>query len=95
MAHTPGPWGVFGIAPTYIGAKDNKEGNCLGRVVATTYGFPGVDIAHEESVANARLIAMAPEMLKMCEEIASLLPIPSALIKGRLKAVIAKAKGEK
>ena len=65
--HTPGPWRVFEV-PEFKRSDPAKVG--VGR-------DDGADIAHcsgfdsqrskEEELANARLIAAAPELLAACE----------------------------
>ncbi len=61
--HTPGPWGD--VQPGN-GSTDRDEPGCRwiihdGRIVAKTCQQA------DESTANARLIAAAPELLKACE----------------------------
>ena len=60
--HTPGPWhiGKRTFAPYIYGPK--------GEEVAGPSGFTS---GHEETQANARLIAAAPDLLAALEEIAS------------------------
>ncbi len=53
--HTPGPW----KAGVDIFPRDIVRGKDL---IATTYGL-GAEIEDEESLANARLIAAAPDLL--------------------------------
>lgn len=97
MTHTPGPWGVFGLSPTSVGAKDNEEDDCLGRQIAETEAFFGCIIDHDEAIANAKLIVMAPEMLKMCKAahtvVECLCPTGTEHIRNRWKVIIAKAEG--
>jgi hypothetical protein len=68
--HTPGPWtvgvaGRYGTANANIIFSNGGEGS-----VATVYGLPmhtkleEVDPKYAEGMANARLIAAAPEMLE-------------------------------
>ena len=85
-AHTPGGWRFH--PPTGIVAED-------GTVVASVYytaGTPGKC----ERVANARLIAAAPVMLKALEDLVSAVESPDSASLTELRAAraaIAKAKG--
>lgn len=70
MTHTPGPWRTY----------PNAEG--LNLEIETANDFPPAEIARvhwmadgknnealkQESLANARLIAVAPELLEACEK---------------------------
>ena len=60
MKHTPGPWKVSSVE------EDVIEGGRAGifYIAQTFAGLPG-----EETQANARLIAAAPELLKVCENV--------------------------
>lgn len=58
MEHTPGPWHVDGVA---ICDKD-------GRHIARVYMPEGMTI--EEHEANAKLIAAAPQIFKMMQNLA-------------------------
>lgn len=54
-SHTPGPW---------------ITGGCSGRMITTPSGYVGDGfIADADTLANARLIAAAPEMLFALQEI--------------------------
>ena len=57
MTHTPGPWHVNDNEPEDIRIEDDDE-----LIVAATWAFvaPGRD---GQEIANARLIAAAPELL--------------------------------
>ena len=57
MAHTPGPWHVNDNEPEDIRIEDDDE-----LIVAATWAFvaPGRD---GQEIANARLIASAPDLL--------------------------------
>lgn len=97
--HTPGPWkaniydgGAFEIiseSPKYVAP---------GMVVAGRNGYPGWGHA-EESAANARLIAAAPDLLGLLEEIArmgqetSVVPLQPSFV-SVIRTAISKAKGE-
>ena len=58
--HTPGPWEKVELGE--IGNKITSNGNF--------YVHATVDTENEELEANSRLIAAAPEMLKLLEEYA-------------------------
>ncbi len=62
MKHTPGPWTAWGTT-----IRANK-----GDYVASAkyYPIPGVD--DDNSDANARLIAAAPELLEACKGVLAL-----------------------
>ena len=72
MKHTPGPW------ITRAGETNDKYGRTLGVVVdesnndgvskAVCYVSPESDIT-DEDVANAKLIAAAPELLEALKEL--------------------------
>ena len=60
--HTPGPWTMH---PTATGAKIRD---------AHTYFIAGVgqrSVGYDETLANARLIAAAPELLALAERVAA------------------------
>jgi hypothetical protein len=62
MPHTPEPWTIrydFNV----FGYKDRLVANCGGRTSSAE-----VDGGHNENIANARLIAAAPRMLKALRE---------------------------
>ena len=84
--HTPGPWVIqqeFDNKPSYIVAEKT-----LGRSVSK-----GVDVARlepgRETIANARLIAAAPEMFDALGELADAVADDAEL--KRLTAAMAKA----
>jgi hypothetical protein len=102
--HTPGPWSFLEEGRT------EEEGN-RGRPL-TVCGGPGgsedlvnvysrddatVSIVREEAIANARLIAAAPELLEACEEALGTLngaeiALPGYVVSA-LERAIAKATG--
>jgi hypothetical protein len=90
-AHTPGPWLVRPAEVT------SGWGLCVGNgkhIVAQLKGPAGA-----EKVANARLIAAAPEMLEALQGMLVEKPIDEILVyakaaKEKARAVIAKATGE-
>jgi len=96
--HTKGPW----IATR----SDPAEGSDVWWITACPAANQETELAtvaggyqHERHEANARLIAAAPDLLAMCEELAecsdywSEYDVPIGLAE-RLRDVIAKAKGE-
>ena len=87
MAHTQGPWA---ITDDFIGVYDQQ-----GRCVADMDSEGAPEIGYDESLANARLIAAAPDMLAALEDAVEALTearyYPSEL--ERFRAAIAKAKG--
>jgi len=62
VSHTPGPWTTGGY---YIKADDGKR---LIADLAMSMGCVSLD---DEGLANARLIAAAPEMLEMLHRVLS------------------------
>lgn len=60
MAHTPGPWWIE--EPDDPTEDDRHISDSLGNT-ATVYGDP------ETAMANARLIAAAPELLKAVQDL--------------------------
>lgn len=74
--HTPGPWTLDrtdGLAPVFIlprGTDDSRFS--IGKVDSIgTYHPDGLTAARAEMLANARLIASAPELLGALEAIVS------------------------
>jgi hypothetical protein len=66
-AHTPGPWEVHNS--TVITEADDPEG-ALGRNVAIVHTFRGMTPSQQETaIANARLIAAAPELLDVLSDV--------------------------
>lgn len=68
MQHTPGPWRVAGLN---VGSESNL-------VVASCYRDSDESVVmrpktNEECLANARLIAAAPDLLKACKQAAQCL----------------------
>lgn len=74
MSHTPGPWVVWGVSSNDGEAEviSNADGSKTICWTADTYSEDEDDgLVTNEDLANARLIAAAPEMLialKMCAE---------------------------
>jgi hypothetical protein len=100
--HTPGPWGIDadrGFTPsgyerepqivTYASGTGSDE---IAKVDPARH-----TIARAESLANARLLAAAPELLAACEEFVRKVDCGEARSKRsytQMKAAIAKARGE-
>jgi len=57
---TPGKWGVYGTDNCIFIENDNAEHICA---------INSVNISLQEAKSNAKLIATAPEMLEMLEDI--------------------------
>ena len=100
MPHTPGPWEAFGWAydQQWAIAEDRgRKGSAKqGRILAEIRNRAGHD-AQEEEIANAKLIAAAPELL---EELRAALDMLQVAGKGqesktvrRWQALIDKAEG--
>jgi len=88
MKHTDGPWTAEPSVKGGYNIRDT-DGNVPG--IARTYGRYGA----EEDEANARLIAACPDMYEALEEIAGCGGTQiSMLMKERVRALLAKAKGE-
>lgn len=94
MKHTPGPWRI-GTAPPN---GEQTIGTIRGMMVAVATTGVGMD---EETLANARLIATAPELLEALQEVLPMLehllmirgePEPGS-IGHKARAAIAKAIG--
>lgn len=93
--HTPGPWCVWesqqGHGPTVIqGAAPDYSKPFRGYSIATPYLVAG------QQMANARLIAAAPELLEACKAMAEILSRypsrdPNGEIWGNMVPEIAKA----
>jgi hypothetical protein len=98
--HTPGPW--TGTGPSYgdplpryidtIIADRNEEDECIE---ICTLPVPAFD---EESDANFKLIAAAPDLLAMLAEAHDIIDAigqpETAEVAARMRATIAKARGE-
>lgn len=63
--HTPGPWAVDVSLPGIVEIRDSEK-----RMLATVYApdYLNHPVTDEEAEANARLIALAPELLEALEE---------------------------
>lgn len=91
--HTPGPW--FADTENCGGGMSIKtaDGTSIGHTAAVrdpSY----TEIRTPEAIANARLIAAAPDLLAACKEALELLSHVGGPTCGKLKAAIAKAEGQ-
>lgn len=94
--HTPGPWTLaaerFGIA--ICGKRHHAEGES---VIATVWTETPQRIPHADALANARLVAAAPDLLEACFAILSPGAFESAATTAALYdlvlAAVAKATG--
>ena len=103
MKHTPGPWKAFvsyGVICVHLASDDTPH---LTEIVPWT-GFDSCDVkSFSERVANAHLIAAAPDLLAACEDVLrelSMMPDASRDFlcpewrEEDLRDAIAKARGE-
>ena len=91
MKHTPGPWRIDNESPMKYCVNSTVDNNHIAMV---NWGSLTFD-SEEEPLANARLIAAAPELLESLIELESKCNIFSeADYHVRARAAIAKAKGE-
>jgi hypothetical protein len=92
--HTPGPWEVMKNEPTVIRGHNRDKPYSFS--LAETMGYK------ENREANARLIAAAPDMLDILEQVSDMViagsypdgPCMERYLMEDVRAVIAKAKGE-
>ena len=92
MSHTPGPWKAYNqigsrILKSWLVASDSPNQPC---------GICRLDesLTGEQAVANAKLIAAAPDMLEALEDMVNARAAGYDLPWGTVNAAIAKAKGE-
>ncbi len=102
--HTPGPWYQFGCGVTDENPKHVKPGTPLNLIAATGDDCDPGD--ESQQIANARLIAAAPELLAALNDALPLLegfedadmheddevPIVAPVL-AKVRAAIAKAEG--
>lgn len=94
-AHTSGPWATNGsVVSARVGARQ-----CYVCEVSTSAPSDGgtyrMDDHRPELMANARLIAAAPELLATLQEAVDRGPVGGDDWRTRAREVIAKATGEK
>lgn len=65
--HTPGPWALNPIGRNPIVGFDCGDGGALLPLVHSVHGFD-----EKVAMANARLIAAAPELLEACQSLLEL-----------------------
>ena len=96
--HTPGPWSAFISGNTIaidLGANPRGERPCI-------IGWPGFDSNDQTkatNIANARLIAAAPDLLEALQEACNSIettdnPFKGSLMHNQMRAAIAKATGK-
>jgi len=94
MKHTQGPWAVS----NYYAGKASISGKDWGGFATVVTRLDGDENDSVEGLANARLIAAAPDLLAALEDMLNLtldeddIAVSSRIAKAR--AAIAKAKGE-
>jgi len=100
-AYTPGPWRVSPNSPTII-LKDNRPISHDGISIGSASGYTnsGFFPSYEEAIANARLMAVAPELLDALQWAIKFIDIYAAKAAGpatpelnRARAAIAKVLG--
>src|SRR5919201_3936496 len=94
--HTPGPWGVSGevLNQGLVVSAPGRRARQIVALVQAEIGYQA-DPA-PEAEANARLIALAPDLLAACRGVLEFLdngtPIhPGSLLEEELQALVAKA----
>ena len=60
--HTPGPWRLVGIRGVVMATNQNSPSELICVADCRT-----VDVTTDEALANARLIAAAPDLLAACK----------------------------
>ena len=88
IAHTPGPWSVQGDRDSGMQELHIVQDAVVDAEIAVVYPMLGYAKA---DIANARLIAAAPEMLAILELVEQVIEGPTLLAK--VQAVIQKARG--
>lgn len=93
-AHTPGPWMVSPRTPGII-IRDYTPISDEGELIASAHGYSnsGYFPSDEEGVANARLIAAAPELYASLKEMLEWC-IWDTEYAARARAALAKAEGK-
>jgi len=102
--HTPGPWRKCGgMTPNFIAIAANKDEYIVFQMADKNCdvenGKPIKAPAYETQRVNAQLIAAAPELLEVLEEVLELLEwdesnSPEEKVYDKAMRIIRKAKGE-
>jgi len=93
MTHTQGPWAIS----NYYAGKASISGKDWGGFATVVTRLDGDENEYSEGLANARLIAAAPDMLAALEELRAAVYHKSGIADALAEATaaIAKAKGER
>lgn len=95
--HTPGPWATHGSGNCPCGMVFGPDGNVLVHH-AVTHEWADFIPVEAQQIANARLIAAAPELLEACKALLALYQANGMPNSGgsyeMAKAAIAKAEGK-
>jgi len=89
--HTPGPWSALRHEPGDTIIIADMDGGCDDLAEVFYSGRATVQQPHDEALANARLIAAAPDLLAALQE--ALPAIANRERHNRAKDAIAKATG--
>ena len=94
--HTPGPWVVGNVDPLNFGVLRDWGIDPIGFVYGPS--FPERSEVGQRALANARLIAVAPELLEALKELMEYAGIIEercdAVATNKARAAIAKAEGK-
>ena len=100
MTHTPGPWELDSAAWPLIVNGPMNEDDDSATVVCTVECLESTGRSthynEDEAAANARLIAVAPEMIAILQEILALYEgdVDLERVMNEAGCIVAKAKGE-
>lgn len=73
--HTPGPWGIWGEEGTRdIPVGPDNGGLAVAQIIMTTASGMMNEASAERGMANARLIAAAPDLLEALRSVLLLIP---------------------
>ncbi len=91
MKHTPGPWFSYAKG-TVIAVGTGRTGKAIDAIVHWS-GFDACHVELAEQKANAKLIAAAPEMLRVLTKLCELNASGKVMARswGDAEAIIAKA----
>jgi hypothetical protein len=93
-AHTPGPWAISELQPSYV-VGPQPDFNVVA-AVAEFDKYGRVDLAFKNGAANARLIAAAPDLLTALKRLMEYSSVRNAVDTEHQEmadAAIAKAEG--